>query len=60
MYRVPPAYGSSTCMMALYITELLTFSYGFPVNTDRIFSFQKVNGKSLGKFDYDVQLCNGY
>ncbi|XP_022334480.2 ectonucleoside triphosphate diphosphohydrolase 1-like isoform X2 [Crassostrea virginica] len=60
VYRVPSAYGSSTCMMALYITELLTFSYGFPVNTNRIFSFQKVNGKSLdwpfGAVVYEAEL----
>lgn len=49
VYNVPPEFGSNTCMMALYITELLTFSYGFPVNTNRIYSFKDINGKSLGK-----------
>lgn len=49
VYNVPPEFGSNTCMMALYITELLTFSYGFPVNTKRIYSFKDINGKSLSK-----------
>ncbi|XP_048734451.1 uncharacterized protein LOC125650318 [Ostrea edulis] len=48
VYKVPQEYGSITCMTALYITELLTFSYGFPVNTNRIYSSRKINGKSLG------------
>ncbi|XP_062573452.1 uncharacterized protein LOC134235337 isoform X2 [Saccostrea cucullata] len=46
-YKVRAEFASSTCMMGLYITELLTFAYGFPVNTDRIYSAQKINGKSL-------------
>lgn len=52
VYNVPPEFGSNTCMMALYITELLTFSYGFPVNTNRIYSFKDINGKSLSKIKW--------
>ncbi|XP_061166201.1 uncharacterized protein LOC133175090 [Saccostrea echinata] len=46
-YKVTTEYASVTCMMGLYITELFTFSYGFPVNTDRIYSVLKINGKPL-------------
>lgn len=60
VYNVPPEFGSNTCMMALYITELLTFSYGFPVNTKRIYSFKDINGKSLnwpfGAVVYEAEL----
>ncbi|XP_061166213.1 ectonucleoside triphosphate diphosphohydrolase 3-like [Saccostrea echinata] len=47
VYKIRREYASRRCMMGLYITELLTFSYGFPVNTDRIYSSLKINGKSL-------------
>ena len=39
-------------MMALYMAELLTFSYRFPLNTTRIFTLQQYNGESLGNYMY--------
>ncbi|XP_062581117.1 ectonucleoside triphosphate diphosphohydrolase 8-like isoform X2 [Saccostrea cucullata] len=46
-YKVTSEFASVTCMTGLYMVELFTFSYGFPVNTERIYSVLEINGNPL-------------
>lgn len=46
---MPSQFLSSYCLLGLYITELLTSAYGFPVNTTKIFVGDKINNQKIGK-----------